>query len=76
MLSLVANTRVSYGKNYTPSGEEYFGVKVTIGGVLDPSEVKRSYDDIEAILHENKVSYKEHLDLTDKGTFKSYSIKT
>lgn len=59
-----------------PSGEEYFGIKVSIGKITDPSSVRRTYEDIEAILGRNKVDYKTHEVRTDAGLFRSYTIST
>jgi hypothetical protein len=60
----------------TPDGTPYKGFKVSIGGIQDPSEVRRTYDDVEAILHKNQVEYKVHEERTPQGTFKSYSVST
>mgnify|MGYP001591949049 CR=1 FL=1 len=48
---------------------------MTIGGAIDPSNVERTYDDIEAILHANKKPYKVYEEKTDAGTFKKYIVE-
>jgi len=48
---------------------------VTIGGVTDPSEIKRTYDDIEAIFKSNQTNYKIYEEHTPNGTFKSYTVE-
>jgi len=49
---------------------------VSLGGAIDPSEVERKYDDIEAIMGKNKVPFKIHEESTPQGTFRSYSVST
>ena len=49
---------------------------MTIGGVTDPGEIERSYDDIEKILKGNKVAYKIYETKTESGTFKSYTVES
>ena len=44
--------------------------------MLDPASVTRTYDDIEAILHQNKVEYKTHEEHRPDGKFKSYTVST
>lgn len=57
-------------------GTEIQGFQVSIGGIFDPSEVKRRYDDIEEILGKNKVNYKTHEERNDNGTFRLYTVQT
>lgn len=76
MLALVDNTRVSIGNCYTPSGEEYIGVKVSILEATHPDNIKRTYDDIEAIFRANPTRYTVHEERRQDGTFKSYVIET
>lgn len=64
------------GRILSPSGIEFNGVEITIGGISDPGAIKRTYDDIEKILRGNKQSYKEVETKTEAGTFKSYVIET
>lgn len=73
---MVLNTRVEAGRLTTPSGVPFVGIKITIGSILDPASVKRTYDDIEAILGWNKVDYETHYELREGGKFKSYTIET
>jgi hypothetical protein len=68
--------RIETGSLYTPSGEQYNGFKITVGGIIDPCDVKRIYDDIEKILGKHQVPYKIHEEHTASGTFKSYSVET
>lgn len=70
------NTRIETGRLETPYGTSYIGFKVTIGEILDPSVIQRTYDDIEAILKSNKTPYRVHEERTERGTFKSYSVET
>ena len=60
----------------TPDGTPYHGFKVSIGGITDPSEVVRTYADIEAILHKNQVPFKTHEESHSDGTFKSYTVES
>mgnify|MGYP001608740100 FL=1 len=75
-MRLITNTRIETGRLTTPSGVDYVGFKVTIGSMLDPASVTRTYDDIEAILHQNKVEYKTHEEHRPDGKFKSYTVST
>jgi len=72
----VGNVRIETGRLYTPDGTPYAGFKVTIGSVLDPSSVKRTYTDIEAIFQKNKTPYKIHEEFREGSKFKSYTIET
>lgn len=47
---------------------------MTIGGITDPSQIQRTYDDIEAIFHKNQIEFHTHEERTNAGTFKSYSV--
>ena len=60
----------------TPDGTPYRGFKVTIGGIQDPAEIKRSYEDIERILKGNNHPYREYETKTDQGTFKSFVVES
>lgn len=73
---LASGAKVEAGKLQTPSGADYIGFKITVGEVLDPASVKRTYEDIESILGKNKVNYETHEESTSSGTFKSYSVST
>ena len=64
------------GRLLSPNGMEFVGVQVSIGGITDPSGIRRTYDDIEKILHQNKVEYKVHEESRPDGRFKSYSVST
>lgn len=75
-LRFVAGIKIETGDLHTPDGTPYHGFKVSIGGITDPAAVLRTYDDIEKILHQNKVPYIEHEEHTPEGKFKSYSITT
>jgi len=68
--------RVQVGGVDSPFGNRVDGFRVTVGGALDPSTVKRTYEDIERILHENKVEYVTHEETRPDGRFKSYSVST
>ena len=60
----------------TPDGTPYRGFKVSIGGVTDPSTIKRTYEDIEAIFRSNEATFKTFEEKTPAGTFKSYVVET
>ena len=64
------------GRLISPSGVEYTGFSITLGGITDPVSIERSYEDIEKILHQNKVEYKIHEEHKPDGTFKSYMVQT
>ena len=49
---------------------------MTIGGVTDPGEIERRYDDIERILKGKKVTYKTYETKSESGNFKSYVVET
>ena len=51
------------------------GVQISIGGISNPADVQRTYEDIERILHSNKQPYKEVETRTEQGTFKSFVIE-
>ena len=68
--------KIETGDLVTPDGTPYKGFKVTIGGIQDPSTVRRTYSDVEAILHKNQVPFKTHEEHHNDGTFKSYTIET
>lgn len=72
----MSGIRIETGNLLTPDGMPYYGFKVTIGGIQDPEAVKRTYDDIEKILHGSNTTYKTHEEHTPQGTFKSYSVWT
>lgn len=60
----------------SPSGVEFNGVEISLGGITDPASIVRTYDDIERILHQNKTPYKITETKTDAGTFKSYLVSS
>ena len=60
----------------TPYGDEYDGFKITVGGIQDPAEIKRTYDDIEEILGKNQIPFKTHEVDSPSGKFRSYSVST
>ena len=76
LVKLVNGIKITQGRLLSPEGIEYRGFEVHIGGISDPGEIKRSYEDIERILHQNQVPYKIIETKTDGGTFKSYSVST
>jgi len=75
-LRLLANVKIERGNLTTPLGTPYIGFKVTIGAVTDPRTIARTYEDIEAILKSNKVSYRETLERRPDGKFKSYKVES
>lgn len=72
----MSGAKIKFGKQVTPSGEEYTGFSITIGGITDPADIKRSYDDIERILHVSNIPYQTHEVDTADGKFCSYSVST
>ena len=62
------------GKLTSPLGTEYTGFKVTLIG--DNPNVERTYEDIDRILHQNKVAYKIHEERDSDGHFKSFTVTT
>ena len=68
--------RIETGDLISPDGTPYRGFKVTIGGIQDPSQIKRTYDDIEAIFKSHEVNFKTHEERDVEGHFKSYSVET
>jgi hypothetical protein len=74
---LVSRVKIERGKLISPLGTEYIGFRVSVGGIApNPADQVRNYDDIEAILNQNKVEYKVHETKTTTGTFKSYTVET
>ena len=67
--------RVRLGRLLSPGGMEFVGAQISIGGIADPAGIKRTYEDIERILHSNKQPYKEVETRTEQGTFKSFVIE-
>ena len=76
MLKLLSSVKVETGNLTTPDGTPYNGFKVTVGGIQDPGEIQRRYDDIEHILHQNQVAYKINETHDQQGHFRSYSMET
>lgn len=74
-LRFLAGVKVETGRIKTPNGEEIQGFKITIGGVKNPEDIKRTYEDIEKILGRERglVIKEEH---NADGSFKSYSVST
>lgn len=60
----------------TPSGEEYTGFSVTIGGITDPAEINRNYDDLAAIFKANQANFKVSERRHPDGTFQSFDVST
>ena len=76
LIATLSGVKIESGRLQTPSGTEFIGFKVTIGGVTDPASVTRTYDDIERILGKNKVDFKTHEEKSPNGTFRSYTVET
>ena len=68
--------RVETGDLTTPGGTPYRGFKVSIGGIQDPAQIKRTYDDIEKIIGGNNLPFKTYEEKTSTGTFLSYRVET
>lgn len=51
-------------------------VKITIGGVVDPASIKRTYDDIDKIFKSNPDTYKVKEERDAEGKFKSFTVTT
>ena len=51
------------------------GLRVTVGGIADPSLIDRNYEDIRRILLENRQPFKEVETKTESGSFKSFTIE-
>jgi hypothetical protein len=64
------------GKLTTPFGTEFVGFIITVGGVTDPAEIHRTYEDIDKIFKSNPETFKTHEERDEKGRFKSYSVST
>ena len=75
-VSAVKNTRITVGRVYTPFGEEVNGFKVTIGGVLNPEDIKRTYEDIDKVFKSNPGKHKVHDEHDENGKFKSFIVET
>ena len=75
-LRVVRGIRIETGRIKTPYGSEINGFKVTIGGIQDPAEIKRSYDDIERIFKSNEKTFKVTEEHNPNGTFKTYTAET
>lgn len=43
---------------------------------MDPSNVERTYEDIERIIKANRIPFTIHEEHTPMGKFKSYSVST
>jgi hypothetical protein len=72
----LAGLRIESGNLLTPSGEAYFGIKVTTGPWFQASEAVRTYEDVEKILHSNGSQFKIHEERTEAGLFRSYVVET
>ena len=59
----------------TPGGILYKGFKVSIGGIQNPAQVERTYEDIEKIIRGNNLPFKTHEEKTSTGTFRSYIVE-
>lgn len=51
-------------------------IKVTIGGIVDPSTIKRTYEDIDKIVKSNPDSFKVKEERDSSGHFKSFIVST
>lgn len=60
----------------TPDGTSYRGFKVTIGGIQDPTTVKRTYDDINKIFKANPEGYKVSEERDELGHFKAFTVSS
>jgi hypothetical protein len=67
--------RVETGNLTTPDGTPYRGFKITVGGLLDPENIERTYSDILRILHRNAREFRVKEE-RDGGKFKSLVIET
>ena len=76
MLGAVAGIKLEIGRVLTPTGEEINGFRVSIGHTTDPSEISRTYEDIERIFKSNEINFKTHEEHRENGTFKSYTVST
>lgn len=74
IIRMLAGVKVEVGELTTPGGIPYKGFKITLGGVSNP-DVKRTYEDIVAILHSQQQPYKEFETKTKEGKFKSFVIE-
>lgn len=75
-ISLIKDVRIEQGEITTPFGNKISGFKITVGGVMDPSTVIRTYDDIDKIFKANPSNYKVTEHKTADGKFKSYTVET
>jgi hypothetical protein len=64
------------GKLTSPFGTEFVGFIITIGGVTDPADIHRTYEDIDNIFKSNPEKFKIHETRDENGRFKSYSVST
>ena len=75
-LKLVAGVRVKTGKVMSPFGTEVVGFKVSIGGITDPAQIKRTYEDIDRIFKSNNKDFKVYEEKSKDGKFKSFTVTT
>ena len=48
---------------------------MTIGGITDPGEIERTYEDIDKIFKSNPEKFKVHEE-RENGKFKSFTVST
>ena len=60
----------------TPGGVDFVGFIITVGGITDPAEIQRTYEDIDAIFKSRPDTFKTHEERDEFGHFKSYSVST
>mgnify|MGYP001612338364 CR=1 FL=1 len=64
------------GRLSSPFGGEFVGIKVTIGGIKDPSMIKRTYDDVDKIFKSNPEEFYVEEEKTSDGKFKAFHVST
>ena len=73
---MVANTRIQTGKLISPFGTSYVGFMVTIGGVVDPAMIERTYEDIDRIIKSNPEAFHMKEERDKEGKFIAYHVST
>ena len=64
------------GKLTTPDGTDFVGFIISVGGVTDPAEIQRTYEDIEKIFKSQPDKFITHEERDKDGHFLSYSVST
>lgn len=68
--------RYQQGKLTSPDGTDFVGFILTVGGITDPSEIQRTYEDIDKMFKAHPENYKVHEEKDGMGHFKSYTVST